>query len=130
MYWIKQRKNWEESRMNEPIISLKNISFAYEDKPILEDVILEINHVAFMKMYGTNTGGKTNLIKIILGQVNEDQGTDELVQQPLSDFNDWTRIEFDAKKANAFNRGFPATVFEVVSMGLTDKIGYFILFKR
>jgi len=116
--------------MNEPIISLKNISFAYENKPILENVNLEINHGAFMGMVGPNGGGKTTLIKIILGQLKADQGTVELFQQPLSDFNEWTRIGFVSQKANSFNRGFPATVFEVVSMGLTAKIGYFKFFKR
>src|SRR5699024_10836396 len=34
------------------------------------------------------------------------------------------------QKANSFNRGFPATVFEVVSMGLTAKIGYFKFFNK
>src|SRR5699024_548107 len=29
------------------------------------------------------------------------------------------------QKANSFNKGFPATVYEVVSMGLTAKVGYF-----
>lgn len=111
--------------MNEPIVSLKNITFSYENKTILDHVNLDINHGSFMGMVGPNGGGKTTLIQIILGQLKPDQGTVELFNQPISSFKDWTRIAFVSQKANSFNKGFPATVFEVVSMGLTAKIGYF-----
>lgn len=116
--------------MNESIISLKNISFAYEKKPILENVNLDIKRGAFMGMVGPNGGGKTTLIKIILGQLKADRGTVELFQHPLAEFDEWTRIGFVSQKANSFNKGFPATVFEVVSMGLTAKVGYFKFLKR
>ncbi|HLQ98415.1 MAG TPA: metal ABC transporter ATP-binding protein [Candidatus Dormibacteraeota bacterium] len=115
--------------MTESIISLKDISFAYESKPILEDVNLNIDRGAFMGLVGPNGGGKTTLIKIILGQLKADKGTVELFQQPLTHFKEWTRIGFVSQKANSFNKGFPATVFEVVSMGLTAKIGYFKFLK-
>lgn len=111
--------------MNESIISMKNISFAYEDKKILENINLDIKRGSFMGMVGPNGGGKTTLIKLILGQLKPDNGSIELFQQPLSVFKDWTRIGFVSQKSNSFNQGFPATVFEVVSMGLTAKIGYF-----
>lgn len=111
--------------MNDSIISMKNISFAYEDKQILENVNLDIKRGSFMGMVGPNGGGKTTLIKLILGQLKPNNGSIELFGQPLSAFKDWTRISFVSQKANSFNQGFPATVFEVVSMGLTAKIGYF-----
>src|SRR5699024_7122785 len=54
----------------------------------------------------------------------------ELFGQPIEKFKDWHKIGYVSQKSNAFNRGFPATVFEVVSMGLTTKIGYFKFFKQ
>lgn len=116
--------------MDGSIISLKHISFAYENKPILEDVNLDIKRGSFMGMVGPNGGGKTTLIKIILGQLKPDKGTVKLFQQPLANFKEWTRIGFVSQKANSFNKGFPATVFEVVAMGLTAKVGYFKFLKR
>src|SRR5699024_3496367 len=47
-----------------------------------------------------------------------------LFEQPIHRFKKWNKIGFVSQKSNAFNSGFPATVYEVVSMGLTAKIGY------
>lgn len=116
--------------MANPVVSLKNISFAYDNKSVLDNVNLDIQHGSFMGMVGPNGGGKSTLIKIILGQLKPDNGSVHLFQQPLSTFKDWTRIGFVSQKANSFNKGFPATVYEVVSMGLTAKVGYFRFFKK
>src|SRR5690625_786362 len=78
-----------------------------------------------MGLVGPNGGGKTTIIKIILGLLKPDSGKVFINDQPIQHFNDWSRIGFVSQKANAFNKGFPATVFEVVSMGLTSKLGYF-----
>ena len=111
--------------MEESVIRLENVSFSYDQKLILENINLDIKRGMFLGLVGPNGGGKTTLIKIILGQLKPDQGSIELFQQPLSSFKDWTRIGFVSQKANSFNKGFPATVYEVVSMGLTAKVGYF-----
>ena len=46
----------------------------------------------------------------------------------LNKFKDWQKIGYVSQKANSFNTGFPATVFEVVASGLTKKLGLFQLF--
>lgn len=84
----------------------------------------------FMGLVGPNGGGKTTLIKIILGLIKPDEGSVYLLDKPIDTFKDWNRIGFVSQKANTFNRGFPATVFEVVAMGLTAKIGYFRFMKK
>lgn len=116
--------------MTETVISLKNISFKYDHKPILENVNLEIPRGAFIGLIGPNGGGKTTLINLVLGLLKPEHGTIELLNQPANTFKDWNRIGFVSQKSNAFNKGFPATVYEVVSMGLTAKIGYFKFFNK
>ena len=110
--------------MTNTVIKLDHISHSYGDKPVLQDVNLEINQGTFMGLVGPNGGGKTTLIKIILGLTKPTAGNVYLLDQPISKFHDWNRIGFVSQKANTFNKGFPATVFEVVAMGLTAKIGY------
>src|SRR5690625_3528278 len=83
-----------------------------------------------MGLVGPNGGGKTTLINIILGLLKPDQGSINILDEPIEQFQDWNRIGFVSQKANTFNKGFPATVFEVVAMGLTAKIGYFSFMKR
>src|SRR5699024_629909 len=61
---------------------------------------------------------------IILGLLRPDQGNIYMLNQPIEKFKNWNKIGFVSQKANTFNKGFPATVYEVVSMGLTAKLGY------
>lgn len=116
--------------MNKPVIELDNISYAYDEKQVLQNIDLSIEKGRFLGLVGPNGGGKTTLIKIILGLIKPDAGTIKLLGQPIEKFHDWNRIGFVSQKANSFNKGFPATVYEVVSMGLTAKLGYFKFMKK
>src|SRR5699024_4392508 len=114
--------------MEEPVVSMKNINYAYERKNALNEVNFEIPRGVFMGVLGPNGGGKTTLIKLILDLIKPDNGNIRLFGRPIEKFKDWSKIGFVSQKANSFNKGFPATVYEVVSMGLTAKIGYLKLF--
>lgn len=111
--------------MTESVIRLENIYYSYGEKTVLRDVNLNIERGMFMGLVGPNGGGKTTLIKIVLGRLKPDRGSIYLLDEPIDSFKYWNRIGFVSQKANTFNKGFPATVFEVVSMGLTAKVGYF-----
>src|SRR5690625_4428996 len=116
--------------MVDDIISLKNINFSYGDKQILKNVYLDVPRGVFLGIVGPNGGGKTTLIKVMLGQLTPDHGSITLFNEPIESFKQWNKIGFVSQTANRFNRGFPATVFEVVAMGLTTKLGYFRFFKK
>ena len=110
--------------MNEPVLSIQNVSYTYEDKPVLKNINLDIQRGAFMGLVGPNGGGKTTLIKIMLGLLKPDEGMVKLFGEPIGKFKQWSRVGYVSQKSNAFNRGFPATVQEVVAMGLAAKTGY------
>ncbi|CDQ39143.1 MULTISPECIES: metal ABC transporter ATP-binding protein [Virgibacillus] len=116
--------------MTDVVVSMKNINFAYENKQVLENINFSIPSGSFLGLIGPNGGGKTTLIKLILGLIKPNSGSIALFDQPLDKFSAWDKIGFVSQKANTFNRGFPATVFEVVSMGLTAKVGYFKFFTK
>lgn len=116
--------------MSEPVVSMKNISYAYDQNTVLNHINFEIPKGAFMGLLGPNGGGKTTLIKLILGLLKPDEGAVQLLGGPMGKFKDWHKIGFVSQKANTFNKGFPATVFEVVSTGLTAKVGYFRFFNK
>ena len=96
------------------IITLKNVFFSYTKKPFLENINLSVSEKEFVGIIGPNGGGKTTLLKLILGILTPDSGTVELFGNGvkknrkkvgyLSQFKD---IDFD----------FPITVYEVVLLG-------------
>lgn len=109
----------------DPIVSIRKVDFKYQQKNVLENINMDIPKGAFVGLVGPNGSGKTTLIKLILGIHKLQRGEIKLFNTPIQKFKQWNKISFVSQKANSFNRGFPATVFEVVSMGLTSKNGIF-----
>ncbi|TLS36286.1 metal ABC transporter ATP-binding protein [Pseudalkalibacillus caeni] len=106
-------------------VLVKNLFFHYSGKYVLEDITLSVPRGAFVGLVGPNGSGKSTLIKCILGLQKPQKGNIYLFGKPQSKFNQWNLVGFVSQKANSFNSGFPATVFEVVSMGLAGKKGIF-----
>ncbi|CAN5356022.1 metal ABC transporter ATP-binding protein [soil metagenome] len=103
------------------IIDASNISFAYEDNKVLKDVSLCIHQGDYLGVVGPNGGGKTTLIKIILGLLKPDSGTINMFGIDQNKFKDWHKIGYVAQKATSFDLRFPITVREVVGMGRGKK---------
>ena len=108
-----------------PIIKIEDVHFRYDRERVLEDIDLSIPKGAFLGIVGPNGSGKSTLLKLILGLLKVKQGNIELFGIPQHKFKEWDRIGFVSQKANSFNTGFPATVYEVVASGLAKKAGLF-----
>lgn len=111
--------------ISEKVIEIKNISFQYDREIVLNQIHLTVPKGSFLGIVGPNGSGKSTLLKLILGLLRPDEGEILLFGEKQSKFRQWERIGFVSQKANSFNTGFPATVFEVVASGLTGKIGLF-----
>ncbi|MFP3442416.1 ATP-binding cassette domain-containing protein, partial [Pantoea sp. SIMBA_133] len=68
---------------------------------------------AFVGLVGPNGSGKSTLIKIIFGLLKAQKGSVHIFGKKMSKFHDWSKIGYVSQKANSFNSGFPASVFEV-----------------
>ncbi|UII54893.1 metal ABC transporter ATP-binding protein [Cytobacillus spongiae] len=112
------------------IIEIKNLSFRYEKDYVLESINLSVPKGAFVGIVGPNGSGKSTLMKLLLGLLKIQQGEISIFGEEHNKFKDWHKIGFVSQKANSFNTGFPATVYEVVSSGLTKKIGMFRFLKK
>lgn len=55
-------------------IELENITFAYDREPVLADACMTVEKGAFVGIFGPNGGGKTTLVKIVLGILKPQQG--------------------------------------------------------
>ncbi len=63
------------------IIQASNLSFRYNSQYVLKNINLEVNEKDFMAIVGPNGGGKSTLLKIILGLLNPDSGSIEVFGQ-------------------------------------------------
>ncbi|KKK33173.1 zinc ABC transporter ATP-binding protein [Mesobacillus campisalis] len=107
----------------EPIIEIKHLFYRYDRENVLEDVNLSVNYGSFLGIVGPNGSGKSTLLKLILGLNKPQRGEIKLFGKDIKQFRERQKIGFVSQKANSFNSGFPATVYEVVASGLTKKIG-------
>ncbi len=107
--------------MSEPVssavISVQNLTFSYDGKtPVLKNINLEIEEGDFVGLIGPNGGGKSTLLKLMLNILPLQQGRIRLFGRDMRSFKDWTCIGYVSQKATHFDRQFPVTVWEVVSM--------------
>lgn len=58
-----------------PIVSLMDVDFSYNGQPVLSKVSLEIYSHDFIAVIGPNGGGKSTLLKLILGLIRPDRGS-------------------------------------------------------
>lgn len=97
-----------------PVIKTERLSFSYNGFLILEDVDLTINREDFVSVVGPNGGGKTTLLKIILGLLKPTKGSVQLFGASPSKSK--KRVGYMPQHAK-FDFHFPVTVMDVVLMG-------------
>ena len=101
--------------MPSPVITLNNIHFSYQQLQVLENVSLTINKGEFIGLVGPNGGGKSTLIKIMLGLLKPQQGNISIMGKPVKAGR--KSIGYVPQYVT-FSRDFPITVEEVVLLGL------------
>lgn len=102
----------------ENILSVQNLSFSYGAAEAISDVSFDVNRGDFIALVGPNGAGKSTLIKVILGLAGGYSGRIKLLGSDLDRFSDWGKIGYLPQRVNVFNPLFPATVREVVGLGL------------
>ena len=113
--------------MKNKVLEVKDLSFSYPDKSILHRLSFDVDAGDFMCIVGTNGTGKSTLLTLILNQLSPLEGEIKLLGTNSEKYKDFASIAYVSQKATNINRDFPATVEEVVSLGLYSKKG---LFKR
>ena len=96
------------------IVEIKNLSFAYHKNNVLEDINLKIEERDFLAIIGPNGGGKSTLLKLILGMESIQKGSIRTFgEKPKKNLS---KIGYVPQDTN-INTDFPIKVIEVVLMG-------------
>ncbi|WP_059102560.1 metal ABC transporter ATP-binding protein [Shouchella shacheensis] len=112
------------------LANVDQVQFQYGKRVVLADVSLQIERGSFVGLVGPNGSGKSTLVRLLLGLLRPDSGQVQLFGEPVSKFKRWDKIGYVSQKANSFSSGFPASVYEVVSMGLYGKLGLFRFLRK
>lgn len=98
-------------------VDLAGVSFAYRPgQPVLEDVSLQLGEGEFVAVAGPNGGGKTTLVRILLGLERPSKGKALLYGEPAHRFSRRRTLGYLAQRS-VLGGDAPATVREVVSAG-------------
>ena len=108
--------------MAKEVVRLDDIWVHYDGVPVLEGINLSVEPNKFLGIIGPNGGGKTTLLKVILGLIKPSRGKVSVMGQPPERKRE--SIGYIAQY-NLFDRDFPVSVSEVVLMGRYGKAGLY-----
>jgi zinc transport system ATP-binding protein len=100
--------------MSRPIVEINDVTFAYGDHKVLEDVSLEILEGDFMAMIGPNGGGKTTLLKLVLGLLQPAAGRIRVIEKPAVKASH--QLGYVPQNIH-INSRFPISALDIVLMG-------------
>ena len=103
-------------------VSVKDLTVAFNNKPVLWDIDLEVPKGVLLAIVGPNGAGKTTLIKAILGIIKPAAGSVEIFNQPLKKQLKKTGY---VPQRNSVDWDFPTTALDVVTMGTYGQLGWF-----
>lgn len=95
------------------------------DQSILNDITFSVNQGEYIALLGPNGGGKSTLVKLILGLYKKSRGEIDIFGVPQKKFKDWHKIGYVPQNISLFDDNFPLSVYETVSLGLAAKKSWF-----
>ncbi len=108
-----------------PIFDVKNLSLNINNQAILKNISLEIFKGDYIAIIGPNGGGKTTLIRILLGLQKPTSGDVKIFGKKQCNFKEWHKIGFVPQRASLLDSTFPATVEDIVKLGRINS-GFFL----
>ena len=102
-------------------IEVTDLTVAYQDKPVLWDIDLDVPPGVLLSIVGPNGAGKTTLIKAILGLVRPAAGNVLIYDKP---YDSQRRIVGYVPQRGSVDWDFPTNVLDVVMMGRYGALGW------
>lgn len=107
------------------IIEFDKVYFGYTSEYILKNINFSANEGDFVSIIGSNGAGKSTILKLILGELNQNKGDIKIFGDNIKNFNRWHYIGYLEQNAYYKMLNFPATVYETVMSNMFHDIGLF-----
>ena len=96
------------------VIEVEHLWAGYDHEPVLEDINLTVREGDFVGLIGPNGGGKTTLIKVLLGLLPPTRGTVRIMGMSVKEGRRYIGY---VPQLVQFDREFPISVWDVALMG-------------
>lgn len=111
----------------QPAVSVSNLSFSYQEMSVLKDISFAVQPGQFIGMIGPNGGGKTTLLKLILGFLKPDSGKIEVFgKSPMAARQNLGYVPQSLR----FDKQFPISVMELVLGGRLSQLPWYGIFSK
>ena len=104
-------------------ITVEDLSFSYEQEPVLEHIHYHLDSGEFVTLTGENGAAKSTLIRATLGILKHLSGSVVISDKSISGKK--LRMAYLPQQIASFNAGFPSTVLEFVRSGRYPRKGWF-----
>ncbi len=101
------------------VIEVRNLSFTYGDRQILDKVSFDVKPDNFVAVIGENGSGKSTLFNLIVGQLKADEGEIKIFGEKLDKRYQYQKIAYISQNAINSYKNFPTTVEEVIKVHLS-----------
>jgi zinc transport system ATP-binding protein len=108
-------------------ILVDSVDFAYEGTPVLQGANLRVQRGQMVALVGPNGGGKTTLLRLMMGLLEPDRGTVRLTGRAPIEVGQ--RIGY-VPQTLTFDRQFPITVLDLVLLGRLGRSRWYAPFSR
>ena len=103
------------------VVNIDNVSYRFNSTLVLENISFTVDKGDFLGIIGPNGAGKTTLFRSMLGLLEDYQGRITFFGKDIrKNRNILQKIGYIPQK-NSTDQGFPATVEEIVSLGITGR---------
>lgn len=104
-----------------PVLEAKNVDIVRTGELVIQDASFSIDKGDYVGIVGPNGGGKTTLILAILNFLPHTKGGIRLFGSDIDKFSSWEKVSYISQQATSFDKQFPLTVRELVSLGCIRK---------
>lgn len=104
------------------MIEIRNVQFAYEDKPVLKNISFEVNDGEAIVIMGPSGSGKSTILRLILGLETPQQGEVLIDGQNMASLKEEKKREIRKKIGMVFQQG---ALFDSLLVG--ENVGYYLL---
>jgi len=111
------------------VVKIENLTVSYPDVKALDNINFTIEEKDFLGIIGPNGAGKSTLFSCMLGLINQYDGTIFFFDQDIRKSKKYLKDVGYVPQKPVFEKNFPATVSEVVRMGLRKKSSEYMVDK-